>query len=301
MKSRIKRKIDSIRNDPHMLEVARGTLSSVGARALGVLLAFLFNIVLTRMLGAENSGLFFLALSVVMVAEAIGRLGLEYSLVRFVSASYAQGDWGGVAGVWKYAIRIGLSGSLLMAALVALAAWPMSNYVFSKPELFDLLLILSIAVVPLALTKVYGAALRGMKRILIFQLLQNALPIAFVLVLLVLLVPLAGWKVGAAASYVLGWCMALAVGWWFLRTMLNAMPKAPHNFERANLLSSCLPMLVVTLSALLLTQIPIFFVGIWSDTKDVAIFNVAMPTPIKGTLSTLVEPGDTITVEESFF
>lgn len=39
----------------------------------------------------------------------------------------------------------------------------------------------------------------------------------------------------------------------------------------------------------------------YTDAVSIIHENQDMPTPIKGTLSTLVEPGDTITVEESFF
>jgi O-antigen/teichoic acid export membrane protein len=278
----IKKKIDSIRQDPHMREVARGTLSSLAARSLGVALAFVFNIILTRMLGAENSGLFFLALSVVLVAEVIGRFGLEYSLVRFVSGSYAQSDWGGIAGVWQHAIRLGFLVSILMTGLVAITAWPLANYIFSKPVLHELLLILSIAIVPLALTKLYAAALRGMKRILIFQLLQNALPIGFVMALLFPFILLLGWKVGVTLSYVVGWSIALGVGWWFWRAAFNLIPKAEPRFAHDKLLSSCVPMLGVTLSGLLLTQLPVFFIGVWSEAKDVAIFSVATRIALLG-------------------
>ncbi|BBJ00398.1 hypothetical protein FGKAn22_20900 [Ferrigenium kumadai] len=275
----VSRRLGALRTAPSMREVA---LSSFGARLLGVLLAFLFNVMLARLLGAEAAGLFFLALSVVLVAEAVGRFGLEHSLVRFVSAAYTQQDWGGVAGVWRHALRMGVSASIMMALLIAFLAAPAANQVFGKPELQSLLLTLSAAIVPLALTKLYAAALRGTQRILIYQLLQNALPFVLVIALLVPLDMQFGKTHGAALSYVAGWMMALGVGWWSWSVVMESVPVAQPAFERERLLASCVPMLAVTLSALLLTQMPMLFIGIWADAQEVAIFNAAVRVALLG-------------------
>jgi O-antigen/teichoic acid export membrane protein len=278
----IQSRLLALRGDPHMREVARGALSSLGARVLGVLLAFVFNVMLARLLGAEGAGLFFLALSVVLAAEVIGRFGLEYSLVRFVSAVHAQQDWGGVAGVWNHALRIGATVSIVMALLVAVLAIPLAGHVFGKPELSPVLLALSFAIVPLALTKLYAAALRGMKRILIYQLLQNALPLALVIALLIPFDLQFGKLHGAALAYVAGWALALGGGWWCWNAVLETIPRAAPDFPRARLLESCMPMLAVTLFGLLLTQLPVFFIGIWSDAKEVAVFSVALRVALLG-------------------
>lgn len=252
-----------------------------GAHSLGILLAFLFNVMLARLLGAEAAGVFLLALSVVLVAEAVGRVGLEHSVVRFVTAAHAQQDWGGVAGVWQHALRMGISVSVAMALLVVFLAAPAAE-LFGKPELQALLLTLSVAIVPLALTKLYAAALRGTKRPLIYQLLQNALPLALVIALLIPLDMQFGKTHGAALSYVAGWMVALGVGWWSWSAVMEGMPPAQPVFERERLLASCVPMLAFTLAALLLTQMPMFFIGIWSDAKEVAIFNAAVRIALLG-------------------
>lgn len=278
----IQSRLLALRGDPHMREVARGALNSLGARVLGVLLAFVFNVMLARLLGAEGAGLFFLALSVVLAAEVVGRFGLEYSLVRFISAGHAQQDWGAVSGVWNRAFRMGAMASIASALLVAILAMPLAGRVFGKPELFPLLLILSFAIVPLALTKLYAAALRGMKRILIYQLLQNALPLALVIALLIPMDMQFGKLHGAAFAYVTGWLLALGTGWWFWAVVRETVPRAAPDFARARLLESCVPMLGVTLSSLLLTQLPVLFIGIWAEARDVAIFSVALRVALLG-------------------
>lgn len=278
----IQSRLVALRADHRMREIAQGALSPLGIRSLGVMLAFLLNVMLARLLGAEGAGLFFLALSVVLIAESIGRFGLEYSLVRFVPACHARQDWGGVAGVSRHAFRTGMSVSALMSLCIAVSAAPIATHVFGKPELSGLLLILSVAIVPLALTRLYAAALRGMERIRIYQLLQNALPIALVIALLIPLDLHFGKTYGAALSYVAGWAIALGVGWWCWSAVLETIPAAPPSFERSRLLASCVPMLEATLSVLMLTQVPVFFIGIWSDATEVAVFNAAIRISLLG-------------------
>lgn len=272
----IQNRLGALRAYRHTPEAARAALNSFSVRALGAVLAFVFNVILARFLGAEGAGLFFLALSVVLIADVIGRFGLEHSLLRFVSAAHAQEDWGGVAGVWRHALRMGITASVLTALLVALTAAPVANHLFGKPELQGLLLTLSFAIVPLALTRLYAAALRGMTRIQIHQWLQNALPIALVISLLIPLDLQFGKAHGAALAYVSGWTLALCIGWWCWGGVMESVPSVRPSFERSRLLESCVPMLALTLSVLLLTQLPVFFIGIWSDGKEVAIFSAAV-------------------------
>ena len=52
------------RFDVHMREVALGASQAFVLRAMGALLAFLFNVALARLLGAAGAGLYFLALVV---------------------------------------------------------------------------------------------------------------------------------------------------------------------------------------------------------------------------------------------
>lgn len=278
----IQSRLGALRAAPHVREAAREALGSLSASLPGVLLAFAFSVMLARLLGAEGAGLFFLALSVVLVAEAAGRFGLERSLERFVPAGHARRDWGSVAGAWRRAIGTGAAVSILMALLVAVLAAPLASHVFGKPALHSLLLILSAAIVPRALTRLYAAALLGMRRVLICRLLQNALPFALAIALLIPLVLHFGKSNGAALSYVAGWTMAFGIGWWCWAAVLDTVPRTAPEFARARLLASCLPMLAVTLPVLMLTQLPAVFIGIWWDAKEVAIFSAAARIALLG-------------------
>lgn len=53
------------------------------------------NMVISRQLGAEEAGLFSLAYTIVFIAAAIGRLGVDNtSFVRFIAAHHSTNDWG---------------------------------------------------------------------------------------------------------------------------------------------------------------------------------------------------------------
>ena len=59
MIQRIKNKVKVLRTDPHMQEVARGTMLAFALKIVGSSLAFGFNVAVARLLGAEGAGLYF--------------------------------------------------------------------------------------------------------------------------------------------------------------------------------------------------------------------------------------------------
>ena len=52
------------------------------------------NVVISRQLGAEEAGLFFLVYTIVFIAAVIGRLGLDNTFVRFIATHHSTNDWG---------------------------------------------------------------------------------------------------------------------------------------------------------------------------------------------------------------
>lgn len=72
---RTKNKLKLLREDPHMREVARGTLLAFVLKLGGSGLAFAFNVAVARLMGAEGAGLYFLALAVTTIGSVIGVSG----------------------------------------------------------------------------------------------------------------------------------------------------------------------------------------------------------------------------------
>ena len=159
--------------DRHMREVAVGTAIALVTRSAGAALQFLLSVVIARWLGAEGAGLFFLALTVMMLGTVFGRLGLDNALLRFVSAGAGVGDWPEVQGVYRRSMAFALASSLVTSLALFAAAPALAVHVLSKPDLIQPLRTMALALVPTALVLLYAEAIKGLKRILASQLLQG--------------------------------------------------------------------------------------------------------------------------------
>src|SRR6056297_1209385 len=112
------------RFDQHILEVLNGAVLAFVLRSAGAGLAFLLNVVIGRLLGAEGTGLYFLALSVVSIGVVITKVGLDNTLLRFIASGASRGDWNSVLGVFRMGMRLAVGTSLAAAvAVFALAPW----------------------------------------------------------------------------------------------------------------------------------------------------------------------------------
>src|SRR5262245_11776050 len=106
--------------DPHMSEIISGAGISLTWRIIGAGLAFVFSLLLARFLGGQQAGLYFLAISIVMVVSVASRLGLDNALVRFAASNASQENWIGVRGL--VVKGIGIAGMLSLVTTIILFA-----------------------------------------------------------------------------------------------------------------------------------------------------------------------------------
>jgi O-antigen/teichoic acid export membrane protein len=262
----------------HMREVIWGGAVTFMARGGGTFLGFLFNLLLARLLGAAGSGLFFLALSFVLFCEALGRLGLEWSLVRYTASAVAQQNWGILKGIYLQSIKLC---TLATVTLTLILLWS-SDWIgrlFVKPEIVQPLLILSLAMMPIALARLMAASLRGLKLTFKSQMIESILPVGSALLLTY---PLFLWSgvIGVAIGYLAGWATALFVGWRLYQQATSGFASTQPDFPARTLLSSSVSLVWITISGLLMNQFAIFALGAIGVPADVGIFNVAMRTSL---------------------
>ena len=259
-----------------MREVVNGASVAFALKVIAAGLAFTFNVVLTRLLGAEDAGLYFLALTCVAIAAVVGRAGLDNTIIRFIAASAAVQDWISVKGMYSKGIKFVLIGSSITAGLLALAAPWLAETVFSEPELTGLIRWMAIAVVPFALFTIHSQALQGLKRIRDAVSVLSILPV-FSLLGVIVLVP--EWGVqGAVWSYTLASCITLMIGFWLWRKATPQLRSLQGRFKTKKVLQSSVPLFWMSLLNLVITRSANLMLGIWAGSAEVAIYSVANRT-----------------------
>lgn len=260
-----------------MQELLRGASVAFALKVLAAGLAFGLNVVLARLLGAEGSGIFFLAFTIVLITAAIGRVGMENALVRFIAANIAANQPAKVLGVYRKAMFYSLIAATVLSILLYLLAPWMSQVIFSKPELARPLAIMAIAVVPLALLTLQAHSLQGLKNIAeSILVLSVAVPLLTCL-FAIFLVP--GYGINAAAlGYLLATIATLMLGHWLWRMAVDPYKTHLAEFDRSELLTSSLPLFGVVLMNMVITWSPMLFLGVWESSENVGIYSAASRT-----------------------
>lgn len=265
------------RLDEHMLEVINGAAIALVLKVLGAGLAFLFNLVLARTLGAEGAGLYFLALTVTTIATVFGRMGLDNTLLRFTAANAAVEDWASVKGVYLKGMKLALIASSCSAVAVFVLAPVLANKVFQKPELVVPMRWLSLAVVPMTFAVLHAEALKGLKRIKDSFVVSGVGVPAISLTALLLLGDNYGVS-GAVWSYASGTILTALLGVTLWRIATPQLRKASTSFRTSELLKSSVPLFWVASLNMLINWTATFALGIWGTKEDVGLFSMASRT-----------------------
>lgn len=244
-------------------------------RVGGAALSFLFSVLVSRLLGAEGAGLYFLAFSVMMFTSVLGRLGLDGTILRYIAIHASVGKWGPVRGAFRKIMLVMGAATATLGVLLALGSELMAQYVFGKPELAGPLFWMGLAVIPLSHTRLLSQALKGLNKVATAEAVGTLVQPLFGLMLIYPLVALLGVN-GATLAYCGSSAVAAGLGyllWSRTARRWQVSPEAPGNRE---LVDSAMPLwLSTTVNQAVVPWAPVALLGLWAATSDVGIFGAA--------------------------
>ncbi|MEL6646878.1 MAG: oligosaccharide flippase family protein [Pseudomonadota bacterium] len=275
MIAKIRKRLSAVLSgDATMKEALSQAKIAFVLRVLGAGLAFLFTSAVARLLGAEGAGLYFMALSVMMIAAVIGRLGLENTLLRFIAANLATGAPERSMGAFAMGMRWTVIATAALGTAVFVLAPVMAGTLFDEPAVLGPLRVLALGIVTFSLLTTLSFALKGLKKVGAASLVAGVMHPA---IGLLIIVPMTAWygATGAAAAYLTGTLAAAILGAIFWRRytagIVPARHPAPH-FEAEALRKSARPLWVGQIvSRGLIPWAPVFIMGIWASAADTAV------------------------------
>ena len=271
--------------------LARGAAGAFTINVVGTGVAFLAQLVLARVLGAESYGVYAYVYAWVMVLSLLATLGFQNGLLRFASAYLAREEWGLVRGVIRYAERrVALAGLVAAAAGCATVFGLMDRL----PAELAYTFLMSFAVVPvLALLQVRGSLLRAFGRVAA-ALVPNHLvrPLAILLGTGALGLGLANAVDAplAMAVTLVATLLSLGVASVSLRRARpHAMAQAKIAEERATWRSAAAFMLLMASAHVFMRRSDVLMLGWFADTTAAGIYTVAcrITEPVSFALSAI--------------
>jgi O-antigen/teichoic acid export membrane protein len=275
-------------SEQHILTAAKGGGILTAGRMFAYGARFIVAFMLARLLGAEEYGLYVLALSAATMAGAIGMFGLDSAVVRYVAVSSGKRD---DAGLWG-TLQVGVGGGVLISALAGLGlialAQPIAEQVFHEPELVPLLRLLGLTIPIFTLSDLLVAANHGLKKMLHSVIAED---VAQPLIRICLIGLLALGDLDAFQAIIAFVIADLAASVILLRLLNREFSlKRPLKAARRDvreIAGFSLPVWISQLLKKFRGNIQSLFLGAFSTVTSVGVFTVASKITVFGRMSSL--------------
>jgi O-antigen/teichoic acid export membrane protein/polysaccharide pyruvyl transferase WcaK-like protein len=226
----------------------------------------------SRFLGKERAGEFFLSMTLTVILATLARWGLDNAVTRNAAAAQTSKQFGALSFILTYAGTFTAITSAIVTVLLAVTARPLALYAFHDPNLTRPLQLTAASILPLALYSIYFQFLQGLGKVRAAMLLNSFWPQVFMVLTAGIALKRFGVD-GAVTAYTFGCVASVVVGYFYTRQSSEG-PAFDKSLVRKALLKGCNSLFLASVSELLISWVPVVFVGIYGSLHQVAEFAV---------------------------
>lgn len=249
--------------------LVRGAGLSVALRCAGIGLSYVANIMLSRLLGAQDFGRYVIALGWALVLTLPARAGFEHSSLRFTTIYFEHRQAGLLRGFFRTALTTVVTLSLIIGCVMAAAGWRAGSVSIVAGAAI---------ILPIALLGVASPTMRAAQRIMASQLYDQIVRPA-VLILGIGLAVLAGRRLSVEGALLLTAFAALAALAALLiefRSVFGPATRAPADYgEWRSWFALSVPLLLIASMQELMNQMEIILLGNLATATDAGLFAAA--------------------------
>ncbi|AMG30322.1 flippase [Grimontia hollisae] len=250
-------------------------------RVLSAAAAFLLSVVAARVLGAEQSGLFFLGMSLAILLGTLCLLGMDNALLRFIGHASNVGNTTLTNQVFTNAYLVVLPASALTGFITYLAAPWLADVVFDKPLATDSLRHFAIAIPFVSLFFLHGYALQATRKVIASVCSMQLGVTVLALPALLLFAQYSNKLQAGTASllYVIAAAVVVLIGLWLWLRMPG------HRFDRSDtkmpaFWQAAPNLWLVSATAQAIPWASVVIVGLFVSAQEVAYFSAAQRTSL---------------------
>jgi O-antigen/teichoic acid export membrane protein len=273
-----KRKFNNFVSDKKFSEILTGSAWAFSARVVATGLGLVASIIIARVYGAEVVGIVAVIQSFLILATIFTVLGTNTSLLRLIPEHMVKYSITSAFKVYRKTQFMVIMVSLITGTLFFMCADLIAAKVFSKPHLSYYFALASVFLVFNSLMMLNTQAVRGLRFIRAFALMQ-VLPQGFNLLLLISLgffwpardVPVYAMLGGFSITGILGWII-----------MEYSFRKKIHPDDRVQpmsslkILSISLPMFMTATMTFIIGQTGVIMLGMFRSEAEVGYYAIAV-------------------------
>ncbi len=252
--------------------------ASLAIRVGGAAASFGFQVLLARLLGPANLGVYHTANSVAQLVAVIGRRGLDNVLVRRVSVAQAEGQHAQTQQIVAAVLRVLTLNTSALAALMIAVALLAGKRWLAHEDAVPSLIVFALAALPLALIAILGEALKAVGRPLVSAAVQglavptlNLTAIAFVGIFGIHLMAasVASWVFLASTL------LATALGAWLWRDATPGTTSGVVRCDTRKLTVEARPFFIAAVASMAAGSADILILSVYGQPEQVGIYAVA--------------------------
>lgn len=279
MINRIKLKISQQLQDKNFGEVLKGSAVTLVAMIVAVVFALINNLIIGRVYGAEELGIYSTINSFIIIMVMFSLVGSDISILRFVPEHLSKYSLTSAFSVYKKLLVIVLSTAVILGLIVYSGSSFIADDIYKKEYLTPLFLLASPFILFYALNNYNIAMLRGLKKIKTFALFQvlNPVSIFVVLIALTLINQQQYNSVYAlfASTFILAATSSFIIWKLYKKSNMEA-PGIISDTTHKILLAISLPMFLTAAMQVVIAQTGIIMLGMYAQMSDVGIYSVSV-------------------------
>lgn len=278
MLSFIKKKIHNLISDKKFSEILTGTVWALGARVITTVLAMFTSIIIARAYGAEVLGIVAVLNSFLMLVTIFTVLGTNTSILRLIPEHIAKYSPTSAFRVYRKTQYFVAGVSLITGAALYFASGFIAETIFSKPHLRFYFALGSAFIIFESLMSLNTQAVRGVRLIRVFALMQILPQLSKLLILVAVTIFFYNQDNPVYAMLASIAITALA-GIWIMDRVFKqkASPSDDlHFMPLKGILSLSAPMLMTATMTFVIGQTGVIMLGIFRPEADVGYYAVAV-------------------------
>ena len=246
---------------------------------------FVFGIVVARFIGAEQYGVYTLALTPLNILVVLAQLGLRESMTRYVPIFARQRDEERLWGTLQVGLGLTAIASIVLGGGLFVLADSVANRMFHTPELAPFLRIAGFVIPFTAMIDIIVPATRGFMQMQYKVYAQDISLTLIKLVLAVILLAMGFGTLGVMVAYVVATISAFFMLLYFLHSLfpLNR-PLAAARRSTKQILSLSLPVYLSHVIGILEGNLQVLLLGMLNTATAVGIFAAAARVSFVGNL-----------------
>lgn len=257
------------------LTAIKNVLFSLANNTMGLLSGLVLSVIIARYLGPKNLGAYHLVLWAVSIAMLFVNLGITMSLKKHVAEFQGRNDRRSIAGLINFLLRVRVTVALAVTSVLIIFSGSITGY-FKLPDARLYLIWAAIAIVPSALSEIFGASLQGIQKYHYSTVITLAVtPLSFVLSLAVLLAGYGIIGLMAVATFIS--IIGFIYNYWAARRegLLDWSVRLPRDV-RSGIARFNLGVIAMNfLDAIVWQRSEVFFLGKFRSVQEVGYYSLA--------------------------